>query len=330
MSTDSNARISTHTNELFARIGIMLFLWIVASIPWLLNIDDILGYFIGIFDPCTEGCLNLYEPEKWAELRWIISGLLGFLTIIPLVNLQIWNFSKPGLTNSEKKLMKNVLILAPVMFLIFSYISINSLLPALYQAGHNVHTNYGFVVKYDAISLMYFATTILWVQLLVIVSTSVMISSGITGNLDVSNANWWRLRVYGFVSLVSLLSYYERTSYGVAITLCTVLIIEVISRPWTTKNAKYNVKLVRHYNNEGEIIAKMKVACTCNNNDSEDMKNDVLLLSNLCSDERIKDDLVKLISRHKPNELTIMDCQNPTAFTQIKQTFPRVLVIVNQ
>ena len=96
MSTDSNARISTHTNELFARIGIMLFLWVVASIPWLLNIDEILSYFIGIFDPCTEGCLNLYEPEKWAELRWIISGLLGFLTIIPLVNLQIWNFSKPA------------------------------------------------------------------------------------------------------------------------------------------------------------------------------------------------------------------------------------------
>ena len=74
----------------------------------------------------------------------------------------------------------------------------------------------------------------------------------------------------------------------------------------------------------------MKVACTCNNNDSEDMKNDVLLLSNLCSDERIKDDLVKLISRHKPDELIIMNCQNPTAFNQVKQTFPRVLVKVNQ
>ena len=128
MSTDSNARISTHSNELFARIGIMLFLWILSSIPWLLNIDDVLSYFIGIFDPCMEECLNLYQPEKWSELRWIISGLLGFLTIIPLVNLQIWNFSKPGLTNSEKKLLRNVLFLAPVMFLIFSYFFFNRIL----------------------------------------------------------------------------------------------------------------------------------------------------------------------------------------------------------
>ena len=60
-----------------------------------------------------------------------------------------------------------------------------------YGLGHSVHTDYGFVVKYDAISLVYFASIVLWAQVLVIVSASVMISSGITGNLDSDNANWW-------------------------------------------------------------------------------------------------------------------------------------------
>ena len=277
-----------------------------------------------------EECLNLYQPEKWSELRWIISGLLGFLTIIPLVNLQIWNFSKPGLTNSEKKLLRNVLFLAPVMFLIFSYISVIELLPILYQAGHDIHINYGFVVKYDAISLVYFASVILWIQVLVIVSTSVMVSSGITGNLDESNANWWRLRVYGFVSLVSLLSYYERTSSGLVITLCTLLIIEIISRPWTTKKAKYRVKLERQYNNEGQIISTLKVSCNCNIEQIGDYEENILLLSNVCTDKQMQDDLLKIITRFQPNSLIIFNCQNPIVFESLKQTFPEVTIDVNQ
>ena len=277
-----------------------------------------------------EECLNLYQPEKRSELRWIISGLLGFLTIIPLVNLQIWNFSKPGLTNSEKKLLRNVLFLAPVMFLIFSYISVIELLPILYQAGHDIHINYGFVVKYDAISLVYFASVILWIQVLVIVSTSVMVSSGITGNLDESNANWWRLRVYGFVSLVSLLSYYERTSSGLVITLCTLLIIEIISRPWTTKKAKYRVKLERQYNHEGQIISTLKVSCNCNIEQIGDYEENILLLSNVCTDKQMQDDLLKVITRFQPNSLIIFNCQNPIVFESLKQTFPEVTIDVNQ
>ena len=86
-------------------------------------------------------------------------------------------FFKPGLTQSERKMLRFALILAPLMFLIFSYISIVEILLMFYDLGHSVHTDYGFVVKYDAISLVYFASIVLWAQVLVIVSASVMISS---------------------------------------------------------------------------------------------------------------------------------------------------------
>ena len=57
----------------------MLFVWVLASAPWLMNIDDILGMFVDALDPCGENCLNLYQPEKWSELRWIVSLVyLGF------------------------------------------------------------------------------------------------------------------------------------------------------------------------------------------------------------------------------------------------------------
>lgn len=315
---------------MFARIGLMLFLWILASAPWLAKIDVVLGYFIRVLDPCVEECLNLYQPEKWSELRWIISGLLGFLTIIPILNLQIWNFCKPGLTRSEKKMLQSVLIMAPLMFLIFSYISIVEILPVLYDLGHNIHTDYGFVVKYDAISLVYFASVVLWTQILVIVSASVMIASGITGNLDSDNANWWRLRVYGFVAMVSLLSYYERTSNGLIITLITLLMIEIISRPWTTKLPKYKLNLETNYDHYGEVISTLKVSCGCINQLDYDSNQDVLILSNICTNKERQDDLIKILSRYQPDKMLIFGCNNPTVYDSLKELFPQIVIDVNQ
>lgn len=295
-----------------------------------MKIDDILGYFIDVLDPCVGECLNLYQPEKWSELRWIISGLLGFVTIIPIVNLQIWNFSKPGLTQSERKMLRFALILAPLMFLIFSYISIVEILPMFYDLGHSVHTDYGFVVKYDAISLVYFASIVLWAQVLVIVSASVMISAGITGNLDSDNANWWRLRVYGFVAMVSLLSYYERTSNGLIITLVTLLIIEIISRPWTTKKPKYIVNLETNYDRLGEVISTLKVSCNCINELDYGSMQNILTLSNICTDKEKQDDLIKILARYNPNKMLIFGCNNTKVYDSLKELFPEIVIDVNQ
>ena len=63
--------------------------------------------------------------------------------------------------------------------------------------------------------------------------------------------------------MVSMLSYYERTSNGFLITIVTLAIIEIISRPWTTKSSKYSVKLETSYDQFGEIISSLKVSCNC-------------------------------------------------------------------
>ena len=294
-----------------------------------MKIDDVLGYFIQIFDPCVNECLNLYQPEKWSELRWIISGLLGFLTVIPIINLQIWNFAKPGLTRSEKKMLRYVLVFTPVIFLIFSYISVVEILPELYELGHSIHINYGFVVKYDAISLVYFAAIVLWIQVLVIVSASVMVSSGITGNLDSDNANWWRLRVYGFVAMVSLLSYYERTSNGLTITLVTLLIVEIISRPWTTRKPKYAINLETNYDHLGEIISSLRIGCDCQITSNDRPLESTLTLPKLCSNKDRQDDLIKILTRYRPNTVIITDCNNPKVYDSLKKIIPYTVIDVN-
>ena len=328
LSSDSNTRLETHANELFARTGILIFVWLLASIPWLLNINSVLEYFVGVFNPCVEECLNLYQPEKWSELRWIISGFLGLMTITPLINRQIWVFSRPGLTDSEQRMLLLVLILSPIIFLLSAYITIIEVIPILYDIGHQIHDDYGFVAKYDAVSLIYFAIMLLWVQTLVIISSTVMVSSGMTGNLDASNANWWRLRVYGFISLISILSHYERSSSGLVITVFTLLLIELIARPWTTKKPRYNVKLSERFTQEGDLVSTLNLVCGCVKYEYGEIRG-ATVMKNVCRTSSIQDDLLKLILNHRPSNLIINHCDNYQSWDSITRTYDGVEVTIN-
>jgi len=203
------------------------------------------------------------------------------------------------------------------------------ILPEFYQMGHNVQVDYGFVVKYDAISLIHFASIILWVQALVLTASSIMISSGLTGNLDLENANWWRLRIYGFVAMVSMLSYYERTSNGLLITLVTLAIIETISRPWTTKSSKYSVKLETSYDNRGEVISSLKVSCNCVKGGLSTTDKPAISLENLCNDKLVQDELIGIIIRYKPNKLIVINCSKPEIISSLNQTFPKIEIAFN-
>ena len=323
LSTDSNARIATHSNELFARVGLLIFLWIIATIPWLINIDTILDYFVGTYNPCSNDCLNLYQPEKWSELRWIISAFLGFISILPLFNWQIWTFSKPGLTMSERKLLKYTLILCPVLFIITGYLTVIELLPNLYHLGHEIHSQYGLIAKYDAVSVIYFATMLMWIQVLIITACSIMISAGITGNLDKSNANWWRIRVYGFTSLVSILSFYERTSYGLVITITIILLVELICRRWTNKQPKYDVDIDKEFSSNGEIISVLNINCNCLNQKVQ-MEKQFLTLEDVCRVAHLQDDLLKIIANYQPNKMIIHCCDNIPVWQSLNEMYANV------
>lgn len=328
MSSDSSVRVSIHTNELIARTGIVIFLWIVATIPWLLNIDNLLEHFVSIFNPCNGDCLNLYQPEKWSELRWIVAAFLGLLSISPFINLQIWLFSSPGLTNSERTMLRLVLLLTPMILLIVSYVTIVELLPELYSIGHTVHTDYGFTTKYDAVTLLYFAMTLLWIQTLVVISSAVMVCSGLTGNLDSSNANWWRFRVYGFTSLVSLLSHYDKATNGIIITLATIFIVELISRPWTTKSPKYDVQLRRLFTEEGEIISNIELVCGCVNGLIPHAEP-YLTIHDVCTDELAYEDLIRIIGTYQPGRLSVYCCNKYPVWDKLSTLYQEIEVIVN-
>lgn len=310
MGTDSNIRLQSHTEELFARCGLLIFSWIIVSIPWLYNIDFVLEYLVVSLDPCEVECLNLYQPEKWSELRWLSSAILGFATIMPLISQQFWSFSKPGLTNSEQKLFKISIVLAPLIFLLFAYLTIFIVLPNLFALGHSIQSELGFVAKYDVINLISFTTAIIWLEIIVVFATSIMISSGLTGNLDSSNANWWRIRVYGIVTMITLLSFYERTTNGLLMALMSILLIEVFSRPWTTKLPKYHIQMESKFDSQGEILTSLNVICGCKKQPIQGLNKSHIVIENICNQENKQDDLLRILMFNEPNNVILHQCNN--------------------
>tara|TARA_B100000767_G_scaffold274712_1_gene308614 strand:- start:1694 stop:2689 length:996 start_codon:yes stop_codon:yes gene_type:complete len=310
LGTDSNIRLQSHTEELFARCGLLIFSWIIVSIPWLYNIDSVLEYLVVKLDPCEVECLNLYQPEKWSELRWLSSAILGFATIMPLISQQFWSFSKPGLTNSEQKLFKISIVLAPLVFLLAAYLTIFILLPNLFSLGHSIQSELGFVAKYDVINLISFSTAIIWLEIIVVFATSIMISSGLTGNLDSSNANWWRIRVYGIVTMITLLSFYERTTNGLLMALMSILLIEVFSRPWTTKLPKYHIQMESKFDSHGEILTSLNVICGCQKQPIQGLNKSHIVIENICNQENKQDDLLRILMFNEPNNVILHQCNN--------------------
>ncbi|MBL6731458.1 MAG: twin-arginine translocase subunit TatC [Candidatus Poseidoniaceae archaeon] len=310
MGTDSNIRLQSHTDELFARCGLLIFSWIIVSIPWLYNIDSVLEYLVVKLDPCEVECLNLYQPEKWSELRWLASAILGFATIMPLISQQFWSFSKPGLTNSERKLFKMSILLAPLIFLLAAYLTMFIVLPNLFSLGHSIQSELGFVAKYDVINLISFSTAIIWLEIIVVFATSIMISSGLTGNLDSSNANWWRIRVYGIVTMITLLSFYERTTNGLLMALISILLIEALSRPWTTKLPKYHIQMETKFDSHGEILTSLNVICGCQKQPIQTLNKSHIVIENICNQEDKQDDLLRILMFNEPNNVILHQCNN--------------------
>ena len=310
MGTDSNIRLQTHTEELFARCGLLIFSWIIVSIPWLYNIDSVLEYLVIKLDPCEVECLNLYQPEKWSELRWLSSAILGFATIMPLMSQQLWSFSKPGLTSSERKSFKISIVLGPLIFLLVAYLTIFIMLPNLFSLGHSIQSDLGFVAKYDVINLISFATAIIWLEIVTIFAICIMISSGLTGNLDSSNANWWRLRVYGIVIMITLLSFYERSTNGLLMALISISLIELFSRPWTTKSPKYQIQMGSKFDSHGEILTSLNIICGCQKRPNKTVTKSHVVMEDICTQENKQDDLLRIVMFNQPDNVILHECDN--------------------
>lgn len=324
LSRDSNTSLQNHIDEFASRIGLLIFLWVIVSIPWFLNIDTILAYFIERFKPCDGDCLNLYEPAKWSETRFMISGLLGLMTIFPLVMQQIWVFFKPGLMKSERKMLKSTLIIIPITMIITIYTTVFHILPYIFSYGNDVHTEMGFTPNYDVISIISITMSILWVEFLTLVGITILICAGITGNLNSSNKNWWRLRVYGFISLLMLLSFYGNSRLGPYLLITCLILIEIAVQPWYLRKPKTELKPKVVYDTYGEVRRIGIISCDCMRENEIESAPHVLGQKSLCSNITVQEQTYKLLSEAKLTDMILINCKEVSETEQLYQNFKSI------
>ena len=324
LSRDSNTSLQNHIDEFASRLGLLIFFWVLVSIPWFLNIDTVLSYFIQQFKPCDGDCLNLYEPAKWSETRFMISGLLGLITIFPLVLQQIWVFFKPGLMKSERKMLRSILIILPIILALTIIITLFYVLPYIFTYGNELHVEMGFTANYDVITIVSIAMSVIWVEFLTLVGITILSCAGITGNLNSSNKNWWRIRVYGFISLIVLLSFYGDSRLGPYLLFACLTIIEVVVQPWYLKKPKIELNAKVVYDKYGEVRRIGIVSCDCASKGNNEINQEVLYQNNLCSNITVQEETYKILKETMPTDLILINCKEISESSQLYQNFQTI------
>ena len=182
----------------------------------------------------------------------------------------------------------------------------------------------GFTANYDVISIVSIAMSIIWVEFLTLVGITILSCAGITGNLNSSNKNWWRIRVYGFISLIVLLSFYGDARLGPYLLFTCLTIIEVAVQPWYLKKPKTELNAKVVYDKYGEVRKIGIISCDCASGDSNEKDQEVLYQNNLCSNIAVQEETYKIIRENTLTDVILINCNEVSESSQLYQNFKTI------
>ena len=314
LETDKDNTVNSHVDEFTNRMTLVIFSSLIFTAIWMNWIDSILTQLLHIMQPCSSGCLNLYDPARWSAVRWLSATILGILSSIPILIHQLYSFAKPGLLPSEKKWFLYWAIGGSIGIISVMSITILLIVPHAFSIGHSSNISMGFATKYDAPLMLQFAISLVWAQMLIVIAGLAMVIAGITGNLNQKTADWWRLRVHGMLVMLLALSLPDVGGMIVfSIILVSILAVEMISLRWTniepnTINSKSHV-----YDFEGAKRNILIADCRCDGGCESiltDTKLDLNIISfeGLCNSRKERLSLLDEIRVNRVTDVLITGC----------------------
>ena len=252
LESDKDAAIQSHLDELSKRT-ILIFVTIVTlTLIWSFSVDELLQDFLAMLHPCQGDCLNVYDPAQWSAIRWLSALYLAFLSSLPLLLYHVHSFAKPGLSLEEYKALKRCTIFGTVLLLFSFVLMTTTLLPMLFEAGHENHQSVGLTAQYSAVEMLAVATYLTWILGLVLISWLVMFTAGQLRLLTQTTAEWWRIRVYGISSLLILLTVPEQAqALSVPLVAVTLASNEFLARPWFAQTNLVSGRMTDWFDGEG-------------------------------------------------------------------------------
>jgi Sec-independent protein secretion pathway component TatC len=263
LERDSKTHVQSHLDELTGRVTLIFA--VIVGLTFLIStqIDQWLDLLLSQIDPCSEACMNLYDPAKWSAVRWLSATLAAIIVTGPLILQQVWAFSHKGLLPKERSWMVRWMLGGGVIALTVTMFTLGYGLPLLFDLGHGVQTDMGLVAQYDAVLMLSIALAVVWTQSVVGLAILGMVLAGSIGALNENTADWWRIRCYGLVLLLMYASLPEFGGLAFVLIVGSILTIETVCRPWLQQPATGSLNTLTVMDEEGGARRPIVLQCLC-------------------------------------------------------------------
>ena len=324
LERDHRTHVQDHLDELTGRVTLLFAVIVGLTLIFSTQIDEWLDVVLTQIDPCTEGCLNLYDPAKWSAVRWLSATIAAILVCAPLLIQQFWAFSNKGLLPNERRWMLRWMIGGTCSAFAFTLVTMMFLVPMMFQYGHDIQTDMGLSAQYDPVLMLSTALAVIWTQTVVSMAILGMALAGFIGVLNEETADWWRLRCYALVLMLLYASLPEFSGLAFLLILASIMAIETSCGRWFKQPALQSVKSVSLMDDEGGVRRPLIVECRCDGAATPlpsplNLNVPVVRYSGLCSSGHEQELLYGDLLNGKTTDAYITGCSSDPLSPQFKQ-----------
>ncbi|MDE0857889.1 MAG: twin-arginine translocase subunit TatC [Candidatus Poseidoniaceae archaeon] len=263
LERDNEAELQSHLDELTGRVTLLFAVIIGLTLLCVTQIDGWLDQLLMLIDPCSNACLNLYDPARWSAVRWLSSILVAIAISSPLILQQAWAFSHKGLLPNERKWVFRWMVGGTILSFVIAAWTLGWFLPFTFGSGHTLQSDMGLVARYDAVLMLEIALAVIWTQTVVCLAVLGMAIAGQIGTLNQHTADWWRMRCYALVVLLLYASLPEFGGLAFMLITLSILVIEFVCKPWLIQSARQMPASVTIMDEEGGPRRPVVFECTC-------------------------------------------------------------------
>ena len=328
LERDAALPVQNHLDTLTQKATLWFVLITILTFGFITKIDGILEATLDHLNPCDKSsCLTLYEPASWSVVRWLSSVFISILCILPLVLTSLYSFAKPGLTQSEKSMLKRWMITSSTLGYCSLILLFLFFIPYLYELGDSIHSDMGLTSQYDAVSLFTLALSIFWALLITYIIAFGTTTAGALGLITDNNQDWWRIRILGIGSVVLLLSLPGRWNGANIVLLSTMVVFLEYSIRKSVRVSREIMKPTALFDHEGRRRFVTYVDCSCQGVaypiDTSPKYTGLLKYEALCDNLDEREHLIDTIARYRLTDVIIGGCDAsplPTSFHNTTQS----------
>ncbi|MDP6866638.1 MAG: twin-arginine translocase subunit TatC [Candidatus Poseidoniaceae archaeon] len=329
LERDTSLPVQAHFDALTQKATLGFVLIAILTFAFISKIDLLLEAIMSHLNPCDDlSCLTLYEPASWSVVRWLTAVFLSILLILPFVLHSMYAFARPGLTQSEKNMLKRWMVASAILGYVSLFILFYFLIPLLYLFGDGIHQQIGLSSQYDAVSLFTFALSIFWAILITYIIAFATVTAGSLGLITDNNQDWWRTRVLGIGGVILLLSLPGRWN-GTNIVLLSLMIMFLeFSIRKSVRASKEVMSPKALFDHEGRRRFVTYVDCSCQGVsfpiDTSPENTGLLKYEALCDNIDEREHLIDTIARYRLTDVIIGGCNSSPLPSNFKKSVESV------